>query len=208
MLLNCGVGEDSFFFFFKLRQLCQQPCHVHAQRRAGGLCPGGAHHGAQSPGAAHGPAAYRSPRFPAEAPQPALEKTLKSPLDYKEIQLANWPKEVNPECSLEGLMLKLKLQYFGHLLWRADSLEKTLMLGKIWRQGRRGRQRVRWLDSITQWTWIWANSGRQWRPGKPAVSEVAKSQTHLSDWTTTSVYIRSAHSSPIYHKLFNFIVFD
>ena len=58
-------------------------------------------------------------------------------------------KEISPECSLEGLMLKLKLQYFGHLMWRADSLEKTLMLGKIEGRRRRGRQRMRWLDGIT-----------------------------------------------------------
>ena len=58
-------------------------------------------------------------------------------------------KEINPGCSLEGLMLKLKLQYFGHLMWRVDSLEKTLMLGGIGGRGRRGRQRMRWLDGIT-----------------------------------------------------------
>ena len=58
-------------------------------------------------------------------------------------------KKINPECSLEGLMLKLKLQYFGHLMWRADSLEKSLMLGKIEGRRRRGRQRMRWLDGIT-----------------------------------------------------------
>ena len=60
-------------------------------------------------------------------------------------------KEISPEYSLEGLMLKLKLQYFGHLMWRADSLEKTLMLGKIEGRRRRGRQRMRWLDDITHW---------------------------------------------------------
>ena len=77
-------------------------------------------------------------------------------------------KEINPEYSLEGLMLKLKLQYFGHLLWRADSLEKTLMLGKI--EGRRrGWQRMRWMASPNQWTWVWANSRRWWRTGKPGV---------------------------------------
>ena len=76
-----------------------------------------------------------------------LEKTLESPLDCKEIQLALL-KEISPGCSLEGLMLNLKLQYFGHLMRRADSFEKTLMLGKI--EGRkRGRQRMRWLDGIT-----------------------------------------------------------
>ena len=77
-------------------------------------------------------------------------------------------KEINPEY-LEGLMLKLKLQYFGHLMWRADSLEKTLMLGKI-----EGRRRGDWgwdgwMASLTQWTWIWANYRRQWRTGKPEV---------------------------------------
>ena len=73
-----------------------------------------------------------------------LEKTLESPLDCKVIH----PKETSPGRSLEGLMLKLKLQYFGHLMRKTDSLEKTLMLGKI--EGRRrGRQRVRWLDGTT-----------------------------------------------------------
>ena len=77
-----------------------------------------------------------------------LEKTLESPLDCKEIQRVH-PKGGSPGCSLEGLMLKLKLQYFGHLMWRADSLEKTLVLGKIKGGRRKGRQRMRWLDGIT-----------------------------------------------------------
>ena len=77
-----------------------------------------------------------------------LEKTLESPLDCKEIQRVR-PKGGSPGCSLEGLMLKLKLQYFGHLMWRADSLEKTLVLGKIKGGRRKGRQRMRWLDGIT-----------------------------------------------------------
>ena len=76
-----------------------------------------------------------------------LEKTLESPLDCKEIQLIL--KEISPECSLQGLMLKLKFQYFGHLMGRADSFEKTLMLGKIEGRRRGGRQRMRWLDGIT-----------------------------------------------------------
>ena len=75
-----------------------------------------------------------------------LEKTLESPLDYKEIPVVQ--KEISPGCSLEGLMLKLKLQYFGHLMQRADSLEKTLMLGKIEGRRRRGRQRMRWFDGV------------------------------------------------------------
>ena len=76
-----------------------------------------------------------------------LEKTLENPLDKKEINQSIL-KEISPEYSLEGLMLKLKVQYFGHLMWRIDSFEKTLMLGKIEGRRRRGRQRVRWLDGI------------------------------------------------------------
>ena len=77
-----------------------------------------------------------------------LEKTLKSPLDCKEIKPVN-PKEIYSEYSLEGPILKLKLQYFGHLMGRADTLEKILMLGKIEGRRRRGRRRTRWLDGIT-----------------------------------------------------------
>ena len=77
-----------------------------------------------------------------------LEKTLESPLDCKEIQPVH-PKGNHSWCSLEGLMLKLKLQYFGHLMRRAKSFEKTLMLGKIEGRRRKGCQRMRWLDGIT-----------------------------------------------------------
>ena len=77
-----------------------------------------------------------------------LEKTLESPLDCKEIQPV-YPKEISHRCPLEGLMLKLKLQYFGHLMPRVDSFEKTLMLGSIGGRRSRGRQRMRWLDGIT-----------------------------------------------------------
>ena len=77
-----------------------------------------------------------------------LEKTLESPLDCKEIQPVH-PKETSPGCSLEGLMLKLKLQYFDHLMHRGDSLEKTRVLGGIGGRRRRGRQRMRWLDGVT-----------------------------------------------------------
>ena len=80
-----------------------------------------------------------------------LEKTLESPLDCKGSNQSIL-KEISPECSLEGLMLRLKLQYFGHLMWRVDSLEKTLMLGGIGGRRRRGRQRMRWLDGITDST--------------------------------------------------------
>ena len=80
-----------------------------------------------------------------------LEKTFESPLDCREIQPVN-SREISPEYSLEGLMPKLKLQYFGHLMQRTDSLKKTLMLGKIEDRRRRGRQTVRWLDGITDST--------------------------------------------------------
>ena len=77
-----------------------------------------------------------------------LEKTLESPLDCKEIQPVH-SKEISPGCSLQGMMLKLKLQYFGHLMQRVNSLEKTLMLGRIGGRRKRGRQRMKWLDGIT-----------------------------------------------------------
>ena len=78
-----------------------------------------------------------------------LEKTLERPLNCKEIQPVSILKEISPDYSLEGLMLKLKLQYFGHLMRRVDSLEKTLMMGGIGGRRRRGRQKMRWLDGIT-----------------------------------------------------------
>ena len=77
-----------------------------------------------------------------------MEKTLESPLDCKEIQPVH-PKGDQSECSLDGLMLKLKLQYFGHLIQRIDSFQKTLMLGKIEGRRKRGRQKMKWLDGIT-----------------------------------------------------------
>ena len=79
-------------------------------------------------------------------------------------------KEISPGISLEGTMLKLKLQYFGHLMRRIDSLEKIPMLGMIEGRKTQGWQRIRWLvASLTQWTWVWASSRRWWRTGKPCV---------------------------------------
>ena len=94
-------------------------------------------------------------------------------------------KEINAEYSLEGLMLKLTLQYFGFLMQRANSLEKPLMLRKIEGGRRRGWQRRDdWMASSTQWTRVWANSGRQWRTGKPRMLQSMGSQRIGHDWET------------------------
>ena len=97
-------------------------------------------------------------------------------------------REISPDYLLEGLMLKLKLQYFGHLMQRTDSFEKTLMLGKI--EGKRtGRQRMSgWISSPTQWTWVWVNSGSWWWTGKPGVLHSTGSQRVGHNWATELNY--------------------
>ena len=94
-------------------------------------------------------------------------------------------KKISPKYLLEGLMLKLKFQYFGHLIQRTDSLEKTLMLGKIEGERKRGWQRMRWwMASLTQWTWVWVNSTNWWWTGKPGMFQSMGSEKVRQDWVT------------------------
>ena len=113
-----------------------------------------------------------------------LEKTLESPLDCKEIQPVH-SKEISPGISLEGMMLKLKLQYFGHLMWRVDSLEKLWCWEGLGAGGEGDNWGWDgWMASLTQWTWVWVNSGRWWQTGRPGVLPFMGSQRVGHDWAT------------------------
>ena len=114
-------------------------------------------------------------------------------------------KEISPRCSLEGLMLKLKLQYFGHLMQRVDSLEKTLMLGGIGDRRRKGRQRMRcWMASLTRWTWVWVNSGSWWWTGRPGVQRFMGSQRVRHNWATELNWTDWSLTGLLYHLKFEF----
>ena len=117
-----------------------------------------------------------------------LEKPLESPLDCKEIQ-PSILKEISPGCYLEGMMLKLKFPYFGHLMWRVDSLEKTLMWEGLAPRGDRDeRGWDGWMASVTRWTWVWATSRSWWWTGRPGMLRFTGSQRIGHNWVTDLIW--------------------
>ena len=137
-----------------------------------------------------------------------LEKSLEIPLDCKEIQPVH--SEGDQPCSLEGMMLKLKLQYFGHLMRRVDSLEKTLMLGGIGGRRRRGWQRMRWLDGITNSMDVSLSELCELVMDREvwcaAIHGVSKSRTGLSNWTELRVTLRNIASMSMLRHLSNVLL--
>ena len=112
-------------------------------------------------------------------------------------------KEISPGCSLEGLILKLKLQYFGHIMWRVDSLEKTLMMGGI--GGRRRRGLIRgwdgWMASLTWWTWVWVNSESWWWTGRPGMLQFMGLQGVGHDWATELNWTELSYSLKLWNRI-------
>ena len=139
-----------------------------------------------------------------------LEKTLESPLDCRELQPV-LPKGNQSWIFMEGLMLKLTLQFFGHLMQRTDSSEKTLMLGKI-KGGGEGDDRGwdGWMASPTQWTWVWVNSGSWWWIGRPGMLQSFGSQRVGHDWATglnrSSSGILPLYKWECYHGILSFLL--
>ena len=130
-----------------------------------------------------------------------LEKPLRVPWTARRSNQSTL-NEISPGCSLEGLMLKLKLQHFGHLMWRTDSLEKTLMLGRL-KVGGEGDDRGWgvWMASLTRWTWVWVSSGSWWWTGRPGVLQSMGSQRVGDDCATELNWWESKHVGPIYFML-------
>ena len=130
--------------------------------------------------------------------QIVLEKTLERPLDCKKIKPVH-PQGNQSWISLEGLMLRLKLQYFGHPMWRVYSLEKTLMLGEI-RAGGEGGDRGwdDWMTSLTQWTWVWANS-RRWQRSLACCSPWGHKASDTPEWLNNNIITKTMKSKSKKH---------